>query len=353
METFDSTRTERVVTVNQSPDMPRHPHRFLRILGAVLMLLIFGACSSPLGSGSSLTTLDPVSTQGRSIYHQFVAVMVISALVLFLVLGLVAWVMLHFRGQPGDPEPDQVSNSRTLEIIWISIPIMILVGMFVYMIQTMRTVDARQTNPIVISVIGHQWWWEYKYPGQGFDTASELHIPVNTPVTLKITGADVIHSFWVPQLGWKQDAIPGKTNTMNLTVTKAGTFDGTCAEFCGTEHAWMRIRVIAEPLDQFNAWVQQQQQPAAPPATALARQGQQIFQSNSCVNCHGNAAVAPNLTHFGSREWIGSGVLDNTPENLARWINGVKQVKPGALMPAFNFSQSELNALVAYLEGQK
>ena len=336
--------------------MVRRPARAVRIfrwLLAAFSLLILGACKSPLGADSPLTTLVPVSTQGRAIYHQFVVVCIISTLVLALVLCLVAWVLLHYRGQPGDPEPEQVSNNRKLEILWTSIPILILLGLFVYMFHTMRTVDANQANPIVITVIGHQWWWEYRYSGQGFDTASEVHIPVNTPVTLKITSDDVIHSFWVPQLGWKQDAIPGRTNTMNLTVTRAGTYDGTCAEFCGTEHAWMRIRVIAQPLDQFNAWVAQQKQPAVQPATALERQGQQIFQSNPCASCHVGSNTAPNLTHFGSREWIGSGVLDNTPQNLARWINHVKQVKPGALMPSFNFTQSELNALVAYLEGQK
>ncbi|HEX3723635.1 MAG TPA: cytochrome c oxidase subunit II [Nitrolancea sp.] len=327
--------------------------RLPRLLLVSLSLLIFSACGSPFSSGSSLTTLVPVSTQGRAIYHQFIVVSVISTLVLFVVLGLVVWVLLHYRGKPGDSEPEQVANNRALEIIWTSIPVLILAGLFVFMVHTMRTVDASPKDPVVITVVGHQWWWEYQYREQNFTTASELHIPVDTPVTLKITSVDVIHSFWVPQLGWKQDAIPGKTNTMQLTVTKAGTYDGTCSEFCGTEHAWMRIRVIAEPLDQFNAWVQQQQQPAAQPATALAREGQQIFESSACVSCHVNSGAAPNLTHFGSREWIGSGVLDNTPANLARWINGVKQVKPGALMPSFNFTQSQLNALVAYLEGQK
>ena len=342
-----------VVTSGQISAKSRHVDRFTRPLFAVFTLVILSACRSPLGSNTSLTALDPVSTQGRSIYQQLAVVQLLSALVLLLVLCLVAWVLLHYRGGPADAEPNQTSNNRILEITWTSIPIIILVGLFIYTYQTMRTVEARQPSPLVISVIGHQWWWEYRYPGQGFDTASELHIPVDTPVTLKITGGDVIHSFWVPQLGWKRDAIPGKTNTMYLTVTKAGTYDGICAEFCGTEHAWMRIRVIAEPIDQFNTWVKQQQQPAAQPATALERKGRQIFQNNTCVNCHVNSPAGPSLTHFGSREWIGSGVIDNTPENLARWINGAQQIKPGALMPSFHFSQSDLNALVAYLEGQR
>ena len=140
---------------------------------------------------------------------------------------------------------------------------------------------------------------------------------------------------------------------MNLNLTQAGTFDGMCAEFCGSEHAWMRIRVISETQAQFNDWVTQQRTPSPAPSTALEKQGEQIFNSSTCVNCHVTSRVGPSLTHFGSRQWIGSGVVDNTPENLTKWINDVQTVKKGALMPNFHFSPDELQALVAYLEGQK
>jgi cytochrome c oxidase subunit 2 len=218
---------------------------------------------------------------------------------------------------------------------------------------TMKAVGADAPEELQINVIGHQWWWEYQYPRYGIDTASELHLPTGTPVRLNITADDVIHSFWVPDLGWKQDAIPGKTNTMELDLTKTGTWDGQCAEFCGAQHAWMRIRVITQSPVQFNQWVSAQRTPPPAPTTAIARQGQRIFMSNTCVNCHLTSRVGPSLTHFGSREWIGSGVLENTPRNLALWINHVQDVKQGALMPDFHFSESDLSALVAYLEGQK
>lgn len=324
---------------------------FCRVRFAPLPVLL--ALILTTGCGSTFTTLHPVSSQGSTIYHEFVVILVLSGVVFLIVLGLLGWILLKYRGHSGDDEPAQTSGNRTLEITWISIPVVILIFLFVYSAFTMRSVDAGSANAIQVNVIGHQWWWEYQYPSLGIDTASELHLPIGQPVRLNITAVDVIHSFWVPDLGWKQDAIPGKTNTMNLNLTRAGTFDGMCAEFCGSEHAWMRIRVISESQTQFNDWVTQQRTPAPAPSTALEKQGEQIFNSSTCVNCHVTSRIGPSLTHFGSRQWIGSGVMDNTPENLAKWINDVQSIKRGALMPNFHFSPTELQALVAYLEGQK
>ncbi len=326
----------------------RDPRRHRAVPLPFLLTLILTT-----GCGSTITTLHPVSSQGSTIFHQFVAVSILSGIVLLIVFGLLGWILLKYRGHSGDEEPAQTAGNKTLEIAWISIPIILLVGLFVYSTFTMRSVDANSANALQVNVIGHQWWWEYQYPSLGIDTASELHLPVGQPVRLKITGADVIHSFWVPELGWKQDAIPGHMNTMNLNLTQTGTFDGSCAEFCGSEHSWMRIRVIAQTQSQFNDWTKRQQAPPPAPSTALEKRGEQIFNSNTCVSCHVTNRVGPSLTHFGSREWIGSGVVNNTPDNLAKWINNVQSVKPGALMPNFSFSQSDLQALVAYLEGQK
>lgn len=314
----------------------------------ILLLPIFST-----GCASTLTTMHPVSSQGRTIFHQFVFVLILSAIVFLIVFGLLTVILLRFRGRPGDEEPPQTAGNRALEFTWILIPILILIGLAVYSGFTMKSVGADAPDELQINVIGHQWWWEYQYPRYGIDTGSELHLPTGTPVRLNITATDVIHSFWVPDLGWKQDAIPGKTNTMELDLTESGTWDGQCAEFCGAEHAWMRIRVITQSPDQFSQWVSSQRTPPPTPATSLEKRGQQIFNSSTCVNCHVTSRVGPSLTHFGSREWIGSGVLDNTPDNLARWINHVQDVKKGALMPDFHFSDSELQALVAYLEGQK
>jgi cytochrome c oxidase subunit 2 len=165
--------------------------------------------------------------------------------------------------------------------------------------------------------------------------------------------ADVIHSFWVPQFGWMRDAIPGKTNQFPAELQRAGVFQGGCNQYCGSEHAWMREWVYAEPADQFTTWLQQQ----ARSTTPSGARGEQVFLQNTCVSCHAirglpaAAQVGPDLTHLGSRRTIGAGVLDNTPDNLGRWIRNAQAVKPGVLMPAFhNLSQDDLNALVAYLE---
>jgi cytochrome c oxidase subunit 2 len=224
---------------------------------------------------------------------------------------------VRFRGRPGDPDPPQVAGNRRIEIIWTSGAFVLVLVLFVGAVVTMQTVSAAAPAALRVRVIGHQWWWEYQYPDLGITTANELHLPSGESSQLEITSADVIHSFWVPQLGWKQDANPGQTHAMWVRVDQPGTLEGACAEYCGTEHAWMRIRVMAESRDQFDAWVRQQQQPATAPPTDLARQGQQVFESNTCVNCHtiqGTSAqgrVSPDLTHFGSRSTVGAGVAAN------------------------------------------
>lgn len=321
-------------------------HRLAPLLAVIALIMTTGC-------GTSLWTLNPKSKQGTDIYHEFVFSLILSAFVLAIVVALLVWILMRYRGHEGDDEPRQTTGNKKLEITWIAIPVVILIVLFTYSAITMRSVEATSSNALQINVIGHQWWWEFQYPSLGIDTAGELHLPVGQPVKLNITGADVIHSFWVPELGWKQDAIPGKINTMNLNLTKTGSFQGSCAEFCGAEHAWMRILVISQTKDQFNAWTTQQRTPPPAPSTALAKQGEQIFNSSTCVNCHVDSRVGPSLTHFGSRQWIGSGVLTNTPQNLADWIDHVQQIKPSVLMPDFHFSQAQLNALVAYLEGQQ
>jgi cytochrome c oxidase subunit 2 len=210
-----------------------------------------------------------------------------------------------------------------------------------------------------IVATGHRYWWEFRYPELGVVTANELHIPIGTDVRVDLQSADVIHSFWVPQLNGKQDLIPGKTNYVALYTDQPGVYLGQCAEFCGLQHAWMLLRVIAEPTAEFNAWVAAQRQPPAPAAGTLAEQGYQVFMSQTCINCHtidGTAAtgdVGPNLTHVGSRETLAAGALTNTPENLRRWLDNPQAIKPGAQMPAFGLSQADFAALTAYLEGLK
>lgn len=305
----------------------------------------------------SIDSFRPITREGVAITNLFGIVLALSALVLLVVLVPLVYSIVRFRGRPGDPDPVQVAGNRKIEIIWTGGAFALVVVLFAGAIMTMQTVSAASSSALRIRVIGHQWWWEYQYPDLGISTANELHLPTGQSSELDITSADVIHSFWVPQLGWKQDGNPGQTHTMWVQVDQARTIDGACAEYCGLEHAWMRIRVVVQPPDQFQAWVRQQQQPAASPTTDQVRQGQQVFESNTCVSCHtiqgttAHGQVGPNLTHVGSRSILGGGVLDNTPANLQHWVQHADDVKRGVLMPNFNtLSDQQAQALTAYLE---
>jgi cytochrome c oxidase subunit 2 len=304
-----------------------------------------------------LESFDPVTPQGLSISNLFVVELAISALLLALVGGWLGWALIRFRARPGDaPDPPQISGNRALELAWTLTPAAVLAVMYVLVIQTMRTVDAAQPGAQQLTVVGHQWWWEYDYPDQQVIAANELYVPVGTPLQVNLTSVDVIHSFHVPQFGWMQDTVPGKSNQMSILVNRPGVYDGTCNQYCGLQHAWMRIRVVAQPADQFNAWIQQQRQPA----TATGSHGEQVFLQNTCSACHAirglvaTAKIGPDLTHVGSRTTLGAGVIDNTPANLSSWIRNPQAIKPGVLMPAFgSLSDADLSALVAYLEELK
>jgi cytochrome c oxidase subunit 2 len=305
----------------------------------------------------SIDSFNPITREGVAITNLFWVVLALSIVVLLVVLVPLGYSIVRFRGRPGDPDPPQVAGNRKLEIIWTGGAFALVVVLFAGAVMTMETVSAASPSALRVTVIGHQWWWEYQYPDLGITTANELHLPTGQSSELDITSADVIHSFWVPQLGWKQDGNPGQTHTMWVQVDQPGTIEGACAEYCGIEHAWMRIRVVAQPPDQFQTWVQQQRQAANSPSTDLARQGQQVFEANTCINCHtiqgthAQGKVGPDLTHLGSRSTIGAGVLDNTPENLQRWVQHADDVKRGVLMPNFNtLSDQQAQALTAYLE---
>jgi cytochrome c oxidase subunit 2 len=211
-----------------------------------------------------------------------------------------------------------------------------------------------------IEVIGHQWWWEIHYSNQNFDTANEIHIPVGQPVTVHVTSADVVHSFWVPELHGKIDLIPGQTNTISLEADQAGVYRGQCAEFCGAQHAHMAILVIAEPAGQFSAWLDNQSRAGVEPAVgSLEQEGQQAFLGSACVYCHtikgtnASGKVGPDLTHLGSRLTLGAGTLPNTPGNLAGWTINSQTIKPGNHMPPMDLSAVQVQALLAYLETLK
>jgi len=245
-------------------------------------------------------------------------------------------------------------RNRRLEIAWTAAPALILAVVFVLTLGTMAEINGAGVAPAMrIAATGHQWWWEFGYGGT--KTANELHIPVDTPVELDLTSVDVIHSFWVPELGPKMDMLPGTTNHLRLLARRTGSYDGQCAEFCGIEHAWMRLRVVVQSQTDFDRWLSGQ----GLPAPAQGGEGQRVFLSNICVNCHvirgtiETGTGGPDLTHVGARETIGAGVLPNDVARMRAWLADPQRYKPGSLMPGVPLSDTDLDALAAYLVSLK
>jgi cytochrome c oxidase subunit II len=244
----------------------------------------------------------------------------------------------------------------------IVLPIVLLSVLFavsdLFVIRTTQAPAANATR-LTVLVTGHQWWWEVQYPGTGAVTANEIHIPVRTPVRLEVRTADVIHSFWVPELNRKIDTIPGKTNAIELYAGAAGRYRGQCSEFCGLQHAHMGVAVIADPPAVFRSWLERQSEPAAAPANAQATSGHHLFLDGSCSSCHAirgtsaDADVGPDLTHVADRQTLAALTIPNTRGDLAEWIRNSQHVKPGNLMPNLRLRDEQLRAVVAYLEGLK
>ena len=300
---------------------------------------------------------NPNSPQAQAIADLFAWNLVIAAIIFALVFGLTIYIAIRYRGQPGQGEPPQFFGHSKLEIAWTLAPALLLLVVFGFTVGTMRAADppvGDQSPDLVVT--GYQWWWRVEYPAAGAVTANEIHIPVGKRLLVRLEGGDVIHDFWVPQLGPKRDMVPGHSNHLWIEADAPGIYLGACAEYCGNQHAWMRLRVIAQPQAEFDAWQQQQLQAPAPPAGGDAAQGAQIFQQRTCANCHaiaGTPATAhagPDLTHVASRQTLGAGVLDNTPDNLMKWLADPQAVKPGNHMPSLRMTEEELRALVAYLE---
>jgi cytochrome c oxidase subunit 2 len=301
------------------------------------------------------SALNPASPQGREILHLFLVTLAIAGVIFATVAGLVFFASARFRSRRGVP-PSSTTENKRLEIIWTVIPTFIVAFLFVSTVKVMHAVNppALDRAPDLI-VIAHQWWWELHYPQFGVTAANEIHLPVGRQLLLRIESADVDHSFWVPALGKKVDAIPKHPNHLWITIDHPGVYLGTCSEFCGAEHAWMRIRVTGERWLDFDNWIQAQRAPPAAPASAEAAEGARLFQERTCATCHtisGTAAhgiVGPDLSHVAGRATLGSGVLTNTRENLAKWIRGPQEIKPGCNMPDFHLPGREIDALASYL----
>ncbi len=301
------------------------------------------------------------SPEAYDINSLFLKFLILAGVIVALVAGLVIIGAIRFRAKKRPDEPLQIFGNKKLEITWTVIPFLILVFFFVLTLQAMIAINTpvgSDPKPDII-IIAHQWWWDMRYPEYKIITANELHIPVGKKLLMAVKSADVIHDWWVPDLGRKIDAIPGRTNYTWIEADSAGTYLGTCAEFCGAEHAWMRIKVIAQKPYEFNKWVDNQRQVPPPPKDSIAILGEVLFQKETCGDCHAiagtpaNAHVGPDLTHIASRTTILSGRLTNTRENLLRWLSNPQKVKPGAHMPDFRFNKNQLDELVTYLEGLK
>ncbi len=289
-------------------------------------------------------------------------VFTITGAVFIVVTALLLFVIIRYRARRADDasEPPQIYGSNQIELAWTVIPGLIVVVLFLATARVLFAVQGALKPPsaLDVTVIGHQFWWEFRYPKLGIVTANELHVPVSnpnhpTPTYLKLMSADVDHSFWVPQLGGKTDLIPNHINEMWIDPLKPGLYLGQCAQFCGVEHAKMLLRVYVDTPDQFVAWIANQHQPGNQEPQAAV--GRHVFETLSCMNCHtveGTAATGrfgPDLTHLMSRSTIGSGIAVNNPDNLRDWIKDPDHLKKGCLMPAMQLSDGQLNPLVAYL----
>ena len=351
---------------------------------ALGLAVLLGACTGLYG-GTPQAANSPAGSNAKSIWDLFVPIFWLSVVVFLIVFGVLITAVIRFRRKPGDPLPHPTHGNTKLEIVWTIIPALILAAIAVPTISTIANLAQTPKNPVIIKVVGQQWWWSFQYPDNGVTTADEMHIPVNRGIHLELVSRDVIHSFWVPKLAGKEDVVPGRTNVINFTAEKVGTYSGQCAEFCGEQHANMRFTVVVQTQADYNSWLAAQKAPpATPPAGSLAAKGRDLLlglngqQILPCVGCHtinGTKAegsgppdvvppsrddpsyrtVGPNLTHFGSRTGIAGDILSNTPANLFKWIHDTQAVKPGNDMPNFGgvLTSNQINAVVAYLESLK
>jgi cytochrome c oxidase subunit 2 len=265
------------------------------------------------------------------------------------------YVCWRFRERPGAPAPRQTHGNTPLEIGWT---VAFAVVLLVFAVPTIRVIFQTQEAPAAtalrIDVAGKQWWWEFRYAGLGVQTANELHLPAGQPVAFHLNAPDVIHSFWIPQLGGKRDVVPHRVNQLVMTPDTPGEYPGQCAEYCGESHANMRFRVVVHDRAGFDSWVKAQQAPPVEPTDPVAQQGKTLFTQQACVGCHtirGISAgqIGPDLTHFGSRKTLGANLLPVTPANVVRWIETPGHVKPGNRMPDLGLRGEQSKALAAYL----
>jgi cytochrome c oxidase subunit 2 len=321
---------------------------------------------SPAPDSGGTNIFAPVSTPANSIYRLSLFVIAVTGTIFAIVFGLLLYASVKFRNRRKDyvREPLQIYGSDQLELAWTVIPVLIVIVLFMTSARVIHEVQDAERPPgtIEVTVIGHQFWWEYRYPQYGFVTANELHVPVSdpakpTPTFLTLLSADTDHSFWIPRLAGKTDLIPNHPNSTWIDPHEIGLYLGQCAQYCGTQHARMLLRAYVESRADFDSWVRIQQQrgnedtPMSPSALA----GRRVFDSTACINCHAvggtvaNGRFGPDLRHLMSRATIAAGSAPNTTANLRLWIQNPAAIKPGALMPAMNLKDKDLDAVTDYM----
>jgi len=326
---------------------------------AIAALITAAACGD--AGTYPQTTLDPKSDFAIEIDQLWNLTLYMGVAVGIVTFAILGYILFRFRYRPDSPEPKQVHGNARLEIAWTFIPAVLISIITVPTVQTIFfTYREAPADALVIDVRGFQWWWEFKYVNESGDTvitANEVHVPVGRPVHLRMTSNDVLHSFWIPQMGGKRDVVPGRTTNIVFTPLEAGVYLGQCAEFCGQSHALMKMRLIAQEPADFDRWLANEAGPSVAPVDSAVMIGQQLVTGGVCAGCHtvrGTTAqfarTGPDLTHIARRSTIAAGYLENNAENLARWVNNAPSVKPGALMPAMEFSEQELRYIVAYLQ---
>jgi cytochrome c oxidase subunit 2 len=311
---------------------------------------------------SPTSIFAPASTPAGAIVDLATLVLGVTAIVFVCVCGLLAYAVFRFKKPPHDDgsEPAQVYGSNQVEVAWTVLPILIVVVLFLASARVITSIQdhERTIGSVQVTAVGHQFWWEYRYPALGVVTANELHVPVSdparpTPTVITLLSADTDHSFWVPRLGGKTDLIPNRVNSTWIDPRETGLYLGQCSQYCGTQHAKMLLRVYVDSKESFERWVQQQREPAS--EQSPASEGQQVFQRTACINCHavsGTVATGgfgPDLTHLMSRDTIASGIAANTVENLRAWIRDPASLKPGSRMPAMQLTDRDLASVTEYL----
>jgi cytochrome c oxidase subunit 2 len=336
--------------------------RGYRLAALASLVLLLGACSLIEIPNAPLSALKPKGPFARSIDDLFWPVFWTAVVIFFIVEGAVLISGIFFRDRPGRKEPRQIHGNKTLEVLWTAIPTLILAVLAVPTFRSVFELTRCGADAMTVEIYAHQWWFEYRYPEAGVDTANVLVMPAGREVCLHMTSEDVVHNFWIPALNGKRYVIPGQTTFLRLQADQPGEFWGQCGEFCGLSHSLMRARARAVPEEEFQAWLTEQQQPAAEPPPGPAAEGLSVFQSKGCTQCHtaepwssvpADAFNGPNLTHFFDRGVIAGAYKDYSRENMKAWLANPPKEKPGSYMPDLGLTEQEIDSLIAWLETLK